>query len=196
MYNAHKMDDYYLSHLVDEKQDTPAPGLLIAPMLRVGALVGKLFRCQASVVMTNTSDRTIGFYKGISVESVLLDSPVKVYKIAMNWSMDAKEEDVPQKMDKTFQLKPGETIEVMIPGGISGLGDKQEELRQIICKAARKNLITSCPKISIENGARADIMYWWYYADEGIEKRKRCYTVGVPGVLRYCGEVYWPEEVK
>ena len=201
MYNYGKMENYYEQHLVDEKQNEPAPGLLIAPMLRVGNLVGKLFRCQASVVMTNTSDKTIEIARGMIVESVVLDSPVKVYGIETTWAMDAKKVDVAQSINKSFLLKPGETTEIMIPGGITSLADKDGniitgKLRQMICEAAEKKVITSCPKISIENGMRADIMYNWIYKDENEEIKKPCYMVGLPGVLRYCGEAFFPEKVK
>ena len=202
-YNFHKMDDYYLSHLTNEKQDNPVPGLLIAPMLRVGALVGKLYRCQASVVMTNTSDRAIEFSPGFSIENVLCDEPVKVYKVEWGgfWHfMDFNEIPIPQKTTKPFRIKPGQTLELMITGGISGMdGDKLENVRQMIYAATGVGIITSCPKVSIENGVRTDVRFHWYYVDDihdGIAwNKKEYYGVGLQGILRYCGEVYWPEEV-
>lgn len=179
-YNIGKNETYLLEHMVDEKPNEEAPGLLLAPMLRVGNLVGKLFRVQASVVMTNTSSSPIPLSK-ISVECSVLDVPINVY------SFKESDNKVAQTVTPHKQIAPGETIEIKLPGGISSLGDLNGKLRDLICEAAGKKLITSCPKTSIDDGIKADIRYWW-------GDNKQCYMIGKPGVLRYCGEAFYPKD--
>lgn len=179
-YNIGKNDRYLLGHMVDEKPNEAAPGLLLAPMLRVGNLVGKLFRVQASVVMTNTSSVPIWLSK-ISVECSVLDAPIKVY------SFKSSDNEVAQTVSPNKEIAPGETMEIKLPGGIASLGDLNSQLRDLICEAAGKKLITSCPNTSIDDGIKADIRYWW-------GDNKQCYMIGKPGVLRYCGEAFYPKD--
>lgn len=191
-YNIGKNETYLLNHMVDEKPNEAAPGLLLAPMLRVGNLVGKLFRVQASVVMTNTGSTPIQLDK-IRVECNVLDAPIKVYKFKEG------DNEITQSIDVYKTINPGETLEVKLKSGISSLGDLNGQLRDLICEAAGKKLITSCPNTSIDDGIKADILYNWQNASLPKEQRtnddlKQCYMIGKPGVLRYCGEAFYPKD--
>lgn len=174
-YNSNKLDEYIDS--IDTKDNPMPSGLLVTSILRVGNLVGKMMRAKASVVLTNVSSQPIHI-KGVQVECVVLDVPVQMFK----FEADAK--PLAQSVVYNKDIQPGETIEIGVPGGISSLGEKQGELRSVICDACGKRLITSCPKISIEDGQKADIRVDWGDGNVGI-------VLGKPGVLRYCGEAFY-----
>lgn len=202
-YNWHKMDNYLSLQMINEKPNEPAPGLLLTGMLRVGNLVGKLFRAQASVVMTNTSEKEITLYD-VEMYCSFMNVPFKMYPFKSSQVRDQIDE-IPQTRDINKPIEPGETVEIMFKGGITSLSTINENLRQTICEAAGKKLITSCPKISIEDGIKIDIKYHWTTGHlvtvpngrvlEG-DRVHECYLVDMPGVLRYCGEAYFPEDVK
>ena len=95
-------------------------------------------------------------------------------------------------------LEPGKSIDVYLPCGISTLTDpttgdiKMDYLRDLICAAAGKSLITSCPKISIDGAQTANIRFDWNTKEEGV--KHTCILRNKPGVLRYCGEAYYPKD--
>ena len=83
-------------------------------------------------------------------------------------------------------------MEISLPSGISALYNEDKkningELRDLICDAAGKKLITSCPKISIDGGVTADIRVDW--GDDKVALSR-----GVKGVLRYCMEAFYPKD--
>ena len=224
-YNIGKYDDYLLRHLpdsrpdymteeewlnfkldhdllykeVEEKPNDIPAGLLWAPVLRVGNLVGKMFRCQASVVLTNMGTETIHI-KTLQLQTFIFEMPVKVFSIDVDFTwdpmhpIDVGQSEVMQSVSVYQPIKPGETLEVILPGGVSGLGDKNSELRDLICKASGKKLITSCPKVTITDGITGDMICWWGEDEKVLANHKTFYTLNKPGVLRYCGESFYPSD--
>ena len=85
-------------------------------------------------------------------------------------------------------LQPGETHGCEFEKGISAMVD-MGALRDAICKAAGKRLITSCPKISIEGLESACFKVSW--RDESMDSTTSFYTNNQPGVLRYMFEAYY-----
>lgn len=198
MYNENKITDHNTNtkdelYLIDEDENTFVPGMLFSSMLRVGNLVGNLFRAQSSVVFTNNGSKDVILYE-IRLECTVLDCPVVMF------DFKKKDNQVDQRIWYNKVIKSGETLEFVFPGGITSLARDEEivtkELRQMICEAAGKKLITSCPKLNIDGGIKYDLKFDWAYADQGITYKRDCYTFGRPGVLRYCGEAFYPEKVK
>ena len=95
-------------------------------------------------------------------------------------------------------IKPGMVMEIYLPHGVSAIIDpetgesKMGWLRDIICQACGKNLITSCPKVFIEDIETANIRLSWTEETEGVEHT--CILRNKPGTLRYCGEAYYPTD--
>ena len=85
-------------------------------------------------------------------------------------------------------LLPGETQGLEFEKGISAMAD-MGALRDAICEAAGKRLITSCPKISIEGLESACFKVSW--RDESMDSTTSFYTNDKPGVLRYMMEAYY-----
>ena len=162
-------------------------GVMVSTIVRVGNLVGKFFRAQVSIVLSNTSSNTY------HISYVGADCKVLGYSLVVAKFGDS----VAVKQEKTvdIELKPDETIEIKLPSGISALYNAQEEnenykLRDAICKAAGKSLITSCQKINIENAVNSDIMIKW--SDGG--ETKTMVTRNRAGVLRYMMEAFYPND--
>ena len=91
-------------------------------------------------------------------------------------------------------LQPGETLEIGFPGGTTGIVNKNGqnnigELRQLVCDACGKKLITSCKSVSIEGVEKADIQILWGER-QGIANEIARY-IGLPGILRYMNEAYY-----
>lgn len=187
---------------LDRKDNNYPDGLKWSVMLRIGNLVGKLFRAQPTLTMTNTSNTPI-FIVDVEVACKLLDLPVLLYSFSKN------PEPKPTAIHVGKWIKAGETMSIDLPKGISSSAEKQGQLRDIICQQAGKRLITSCPKMNVEgNYCRADVRIVWNteepnyqglkatgksahdYYQEYLDTCKSGYTVGVPAVLRYCGEAY------
>lgn len=176
MYNYSKLDAY--AETIDTKDNDLPDGLLMTTILRVGNLVGKLMRVKASIVLTNTSSSPI-YVSGISAECYVFDIPVNMYRFEMD--------PTPLSQVATFNqnIQPGQTVEIRLQSGISSLGDMMGELRNMICEACGKKLITSCPKIDINGGQKANISISWGDQKNGVSLNR-------PGVLRYCGEAFYP----
>ena len=184
-YNENKLDNYYENTSVDEKPNNLPNGVRITTLLRVGNIakvggkIANVFRAQASVILSNTSNQK---YHITSVEAgcYIFDTHIGIFKISY-----PETNEISQKVDVNKDLEPGETLEITLPKGISGLPKEiMDELRKAICAAAGKKLITSCPKLNIESGCEtADIRIWWGNGMQG-------YTLKKSGVLRYCGEAY------
>ena len=183
-YEANKLNAY-IESLEDRPNDIPA-GLRFSTLLRVGNLVGKLMRCQTSLVISNIS-KQIYEIGTASAECKVLDTPVIVFS---NKLLSEGAKQIEQKTAYNKVIRPGETVEIFMPAGISSLGDKMQELRDLICEANGKQLITSCPKTSISGGQLADINFQWRI--KGENDWKICNMIERPGALRYCGEAYYP----
>lgn len=190
--------------IVVEKNDHPE-GLLVGTLLRVGNLVGKIMRAEPTIVISNTSNKKYYLFY-ISIQQFVLDRPVTLF--------DLKGTEMRKFAYIKQWIKPGQTIEIPLAKALTTLvtenGDVMlGELRNAICEAAGKKLITSCPKINLDGVEKADIvLYWadqdtpaWMFSgvhdlklDAYLEKNpgvlKKAWWLGLPGTLRYCGEAY------
>lgn len=172
-YENAKYDELYARDSVNTTPDNAIPSeMKTTTILRVGNLVGSFFRYEASVVFSNISSSKTYHIKRVEVKCAVLGMIT---------------DDAPIVCDKT--IAPGETAEIILPKKLSkGTGDFMSKLRDLICKAAEKRLITSCPKISIEGVEKANIKV--KYTVDGEEQEKTYFYNEKPGVLRYCGEAY------
>ena len=196
-----RIKDYISEKEISQNQETFETefpnGVHMSTILRVGnlakvaGLVGDLFRVQASVVFTNTSD--VNYILGnVAADCHVLETPVYIHKIKLDGDTVAY-----QYVHGFFELKSGETVEIKLPGGVTTLGEeKDDELRKIICDACGKRLITSCPKVNIEDIETADILFEWTVpGDKNANRnRKTCKASQRPGILRYCGEAFYPSD--
>ena len=193
-YNKHKDDPDYGKIVdtelkdIDTKPNAEFPeGFYVTTILRVGNLGGKLMRARTSIVFVNDSDETVTLVSA-QAECKVLNYPI----IIISAGLKDHGRQIPQI--KKFggpdgigllTIAPGVTVEVELDGGASGLSD-MDALRKMVCDAAGKKLITSCPKMNITDGEKADYsIYWRSDKQEGL---MHTYRIGVPGVLRYCGE--------
>ena len=175
-------------------------GVEITALLRVGNLGGSAFRSQASVVLTNTGDKTYTIYEA-EAECYYKDCPVYQFKLGSS---------EPEPMAKTtyVNLKPGQTTEIILPGGISVIQDKEgkdllPELRNAVLSATGKYLISSAPKITLtvmQAYIKANIRVKWGentgYFNPVFEHPKGLKTTmyrGKRGAIRYCGEAFFPK---
>lgn len=189
-YNSSKLDSYLAYMAKDEPDNIYPEGVFVTTVLRVGNCVGKLMRVHNALIFTNTSNNT--YYIGrCYADSKIGDYPVLVYKVGSStYQRD--------QVGYGSELAPGQSIEVYLPHGVSSLVDpetgdrKMDYLRDLICAAAGKKLITSCPKISIDGAQTANIRFAWNTKEEGI--KHTCILRNKPGVLRYCGEAYYPKD--
>ena len=162
--------DEYTNRNSDPDNAIPS-GMDTTTTLRVGNLVGSFFRYQQSVVFINSSDKTYHI-KSVKVRCAVLGMDVGEEKIACNNT-----------------IAPGAVVEIISAKKVlGGTGDFMSELRNLICKAAGKKLITSCPKLSIKGAEEANIKIT--YTVDGENQVKEYYYNGKPGDLRYCGEAY------
>ena len=182
----------------DVRQNDIPDGIQTTTILRVGNLVGDLFRTQASVVISNTSDKRYWIGK-VEILCNVLGYPIVVYKLNSIMS-DNKTQLALQQVTVAKWINPGETMEINLPSGISALASEDGknmngELRKLICDAAGKKLITSGPKISIEGAEKANIFVT--YRKEGETPNdpiNQYYYNKKPGVLRYCMEAFYPKD--
>ena len=182
-YNYNKFDEYY-ERTIDTAENVMPSGVLVTSLVRVGNLVGKIMRVRVSVVLSNASDERY-FISSVGADAFVLDSQIVVY------STDGQ--GLKQEISVDKWLEPGETMEIQLPGGLStivNMETKQEDLgslRDAICEACGKKLITSCPKISINGDLeKADILV--RYTTETGHDLITGVTRGKRGTLRYCGE--------
>ena len=186
-YNETKYNEYDASAPETKVQGFP-DGILVSSVLRVGNLVGKMFRAQASIVLSNTSD--VPYYIGkVMAGCYIFDQVVTLYKLNLS---EQKGEELKQEVVVDKVIAPGETISVDMPKGITALTPEgMDELRATICAANGKKLITSCPKTNIETGCEtADIKVDWDPASSGVYGNNTGYVLKKPGVLRYVGEAF------
>ena len=179
--NYSKLDQYANSIDVVDKQ--MPQGVQTTTVLRVGNLVGdKWIRAKASVVLTNTSDKT--YY----ISRVFTDCFLFDYAIYM--------ENAIHHAYVNAYLKPGETMQIDFPGGGAKIvddagNDLSYKMREVVCEAAGKQLVTSCMNVTIENLLKSDIQLFWKEDPEADEQEGVAY--GRTGVLIYKNESYYPK---
>ena len=189
MFNSGK-DEVYIEQLQKEyaAQEISFPDdVKVTAILRTSYLVGSMFRCVASVVLTNLSDKSYEIGT-VAADCFVLGTPilVKDFDRAISY-MSAKEaKDVPQSIGANLTLQSGQTAEIPFKGGVSAVPD-MGALRQFVCDACGKRLITSCPIVSIEDVIKADILYKWREVGEK-EWHTAKYTQK-NGIFRYCMEL-------
>lgn len=176
-----QLEQEYKQKAIDIPEDIKCTAIL-----RTSYLVGKMFRCIASVVLTNLSDKT--YEIGTVAADCFVKNgenyvPILVYNMDI---MSASSHQEKQEKSANVVLHPNETIEVSMPKGLSSVPD-MEALRQMVCDACGKRLITSCPKVSIENGIKADIMFTW--REQGETDWHRAVVQQKNGIFRYCMEL-------
>ena len=154
-------------------------GVKCSAILRTSYLVGKYFHCLTSVVISNFSDKTyeIG---NVSANCWVQDIPIMVYDSITSGK------EVTQNAAAYKKLMSGETLEIPITGGISAVPD-MNALRGMVCAACGKRLITSCGKVSIEDGIKVNIDYTW--REEGEKEWHTARYKQLNGVFRYCMEL-------
>ena len=182
--------------------DNPSD-LQVTSVLRVGNLVGKYYRAQCSLVFSNTSDHD--YYVGFGeVECYFKDAifATGIWESNFNYK------------NKWTRIPAGQTVEIGYSKTVYKANEQLDELRQYICNYCGKKLITSCPKVSIDDMVEsATILFRWVTdidnvpEDEGdVINRNEVYNGGdvkrkwtvaktacyrnKPGVLRYCGEAF------
>ena len=185
-----KYDEWEYKYLygVDEVEENNRPdGIEVSTVLRVGNIVGKIMRVHGSVVMTNTSNQTILINK-VAARWFLFNQYIYIIEDLKS----TKESEQSVYVGK--YIKPGDTLEVQLQKGYASFVSGDEEsfgedlmpkLRETICEACGKKLITSCPKVSIEGLEKANFKVWWGNDNHSF------YTNSKPGVLRYCGEAFY-----
>ena len=213
-YNSSKLDSYLAYIAKDEPDNIYPEGVFVTTVLRVGNCVGNWMRVHNCLVFTNTSNNT--YYIG----TCYADSSIDKCKVPVLDISDMTEDLIFNQILNPFEfsiqlntglikiinqvsygsklLAPGQSIEVYLPKGVSILLDEEAQeskmgyLRDLICAAAGKKLITSCPKTSIDGAQTANIRFDWNTKEEGI--KHTCILRNKPGVLRYCGEAYYPKD--
>ena len=171
------------------------PGVSVTTILRVGNLVGSVFHSKASVVIANTGSQAY-YIRSVAADCFLFDVPVLPYRLRDWWKIGMSYTELQtQSIAVNKIIKPGEVMEIGLPGGTSAIVTKEgedmlPELRQMVCDAAGKKLVTSIVgNFNIEDGQKADIrISWGYNQDDSI---KNHLTMRKPGVLRYCGEAFY-----
>ena len=160
-------------------KNTQIPGVLCTSILRIGNLVGNYCRVRTSVVLTNTG----------SAHVTITSVDANVYACGTLIVSDTENKRV-----SYFKLEPGETKEIELPGGIASVdGPTMDAIKSAICETAGKRLITSCPKTNVSNIESAKIRLTWKAASGAGDEKTALYDEP-NGVLRYCGEAYYPDK--
>lgn len=152
-------------------------------ILRVGNLVGKTGTAQVTLVFSNTStDKSY----------ILSDFKAQPSVGGMVLGFVATDGQ------RSLVLSPGQTTQIVLPAVTNRMllttVDDRDALRNHICEVAGKKLITSCPNITIQNYAKANVEFEYIGASQAGSKTRAMYT-NTNGVLRYCGEAFYPNNV-
>ena len=171
----------------DTKPNDMPDGVEYSAVLRVSNVVGKLFRAQASLVMTNTSDEPY-YIRNAVVDTFFDKLPILIYNLDWDGLTPSGSHQVRQNILVDKIIKPGETQEFKFERGLSTLPDEQmNKLRELICAVSGKQLVTSIVNpVNIIDGITADIRLGWMRPGES--EIKDGYTLGKIGVLRYLTE--------
>ena len=159
--------------------NSPVQSIQVSSVVRVGNLVGKLFRANVTLILSNTSDDKNYYITDLQATPRIFGEETRGYVA---------------KTNVQFTLKPGESKEIQLGGGKTSLdGATLDRLRKAICEACGKKLITSCGKINLTGIAETDVVFNYgnglTYAGSTPAKYR-----GIASVLRYCGEAFYPSE--
>ena len=178
-----KRDEQYDELLQDGNDKTDESGQLqsvsIVPIIRVGNLVGSIFTVQLSLVFTNTSSSRNYNITDLKAIGRILGEVIRGYEPTGNYN---------------FLLMAGETKEIQFAGAKASLDGKTlQELKDTICAVAGKSLITSCPKTKVDGIGSADVEFRYGSGTTYAGYTKATYR-GTKGIVRYCGESFYPNE--
>ena len=151
----------------------------VAAIIRVGNLVGSFFKANISLIFSNTSKTASYNIFGIKAQGNILGEYLRGYEASTN---------------VTINLKAGESKEIELGGASTSLdGATLDKLRNTICEACGKKLITSCQKINIQNIGYADVEFKYGSGTTYAGETRAAYR-GIPCVVRYCGEAFYPNK--
>lgn len=158
-------------------------GLQVTTILRVANLVGKYYKAKISVLFSNTTKDKVFQIEQISSTCYFKDQAV----------MSADYTYPTRKSLECVWVRPGETVEKDFDAKTYKLPELAKEMRDYITAYCGKSLITSCPKVNIDDKVEnANILFTWKsesLIDHKIdEKFNTAQYRAKPGVLRYCGE--------
>lgn len=169
--------------LYSDPENIRPDGLKVTTVLRVANLVGKIFKARLSIVFTNLSDTAIDLRSAEFKLYIHIPGTDQVVTLPIKTISNS---DINKINLDAYKLQPGETKEFQSQVGLSG--GITAELRKIVCEAAGKKLITSCPKINILDVEYAAFRVTWMEKAVNGSTLRIFYTNDQPGVLRYCGE--------
>lgn len=197
-YNEHKFDKPEYTQPEKDELDIPEAeennipdGVFFSSILRVSYMVGKFCHVKPSLVVSNTSDKSY-YIRWIDIQCAVDGNAVSIFKNALNEQGKYLNPES-RALDVDYTLQPGETKEFEFDYGRTMLLNAAGEsimgyVRDLICAAAGKKLITSCPKgTSVDGVVTASTMILW--RDSKVEETKKGWLYEIPGVLRYCGEL-------
>lgn len=156
--------------IAESERDIRPEGVQVGVLVRVGNLVGKLLRTETTLVITNTGSD--GYYiHGVYINDKIYDVPF--------WPMEWKSKETFSKYKKIDRvINPGQTIEIIFPKGVTTVvmsdgSDGMDDLRNAICEANGKRLITSCGKTNLDGIAKATVILFWSTLEEKGEMLER-----------------------
>ena len=184
---------YDVTNSIETKANDMPEGVEYAAMLRVGNVVGKMFKARVSLTLTNTGKNTY-YIKNTIVDTFFDNLPVTIYKTGWVGTQKVQSNTAVDKY-----LKPNGTITIEYESGISGLPDEQmKKMRELICAVAGTSPVTNILKpVNIIDGIKSDIwVNWGLVGDDAKEEvvkdgwntLKSGYTLKKYGVLRYMKE--------
>ena len=180
-------------NMPDENRNDRPEGLLVSSILRIGELNQRFFKIGTTVVITNTSDKTY-FIRSVEAKCSIWDIPVPVLSIDI---LGRDMQYIPQSVIVDKYIKPGETLDIELPKGVSEIINEngeslKENLKNFICEATGNKNILSVPKTDLNGHGleTANISISWLN-DSNDHTLKNAFWNGKPGTLRYVGEVWW-----
>lgn len=180
-------------------------GLQVTTILRVANLVGKYYKAKISVLFSNTTKDKVFQIEEVSSTCYFKDQAV----MSADYTYPTREElsKYVALMDQaTYEyykkkhpldyilIEPGQTVEKAFDAETYKIPELAKEMRDYITAYCGKSLITSCPKVNIDDKVEnANILFTWRMHDiKKGETDEYNYKTAVyrakPGVLRYCGE--------
>jgi len=182
----HQQTEY--TPTIDTKPNNAPEGVDCVGMLRVANVVGKMFRCRASLIMTNTSKNRY-YIQYAQIDTFFDGLPILIYKLDWDGLFPSGNHQVQQNILVGKYIEPGEVLVIDFPDGLSALPDEQMgKMRDLICAVAGKSLVTSIMHpVSIEDGIKVDYRFGW--AKENEREQQDCYTLKKYGILRYMREL-------
>ena len=199
VYNNTKLDQY-IEHEEKIKHQNPldyANGLSARTIFRFSTTIFGALRCQNSVVLTNTSDKT--YYIGkVSAISYILGNEVLIYKINLQ---EQNGEYETQTVRVGRYIKPGEVMEIKLPHGFTKVigkdgGNQWNEILDQFKTNAQRDGYSVDSNMSIvsddPNIYCAEILVTW--REENENEFKDMPFKRTKGVLRWMRGIFFPND--